>query len=44
MPLDANEQLRSRPRCCKQCFQWRITETVAKGQKREFVEGHPRQV
>jgi hypothetical protein len=42
--LDANEQFKSRSRCCEQCCQRRITETDAKGQKREVIEYYHRQV
>ena len=42
--LDANEQFKSRSRCCAQCCQRRITVTDPGGEKQEVTEYYHRQV
>jgi hypothetical protein len=42
--LDANEQFKSRSRCCAQCSQRRITVTDPGGEQREVTEYDHRQV
>ena len=42
--LDANEQFKSRCRCCAQCCQRRIEITDETGQKQEVIEYYHRQV
>ena len=42
--LDANEQFKSRSRCCEACCQRKIEETGEDGTKREVIEYYHRQV
>lgn len=42
--LDANEQFKSRSRCCAECCQRTVTLTDGKGNKQEVIEYYHRQV
>jgi hypothetical protein len=42
--LDANEQFKSRSRCCAQCSRRQVTVRVADGQEQEVTEYYHRQV
>lgn len=42
--VDANEQFKSRCRCCEQCCQRKVTVTDAHGHKQEVIEYYHRQV